>query len=211
MKHNAMLESTETDRLLRSVAAGDVAALGQLLDRHRPELLSYVGLRLDSVVRARVDPSDVVQETQIAVSKRINDYLRRRPMPFRIWLRRTAYERLLMVRRREVGAERRSVLRELPLPEESSIALRAMMLAADTSPSEVLAKREIVSAVRVAIARLSARDQEVLLLRIFDASSYEEIGYVLAVSPEAAKKRYGRALLRLHQLLLKLGVGGSSL
>ncbi len=205
------LESTETGRLLKAVADGDRTAIDRLLARHRPELLRFVSLRLDAGLRARVDPSDVVQETQFEATRRLDDYLRRRPMPFPVWLRRTAYERLLMIRRRERGTGRRSVLRELPLPEHSSLALAASLVPGEASPSRALARRETVQQVREAIARLASRDREVLLMRTFEAASYEEIGFLFGISPEAAKKRHGRALLRLHQILLELGMGGSNL
>src|SRR5262245_25600185 len=107
-------DSTETRRLLRQVGAGDREAFDQLFAHHRAGLRQFVDLRLDSRVRARVDPSDVVQDTQLEAYRRLADYLARRPMPFRVWLRRTAHERLLMVRRRHLHAERRSVRRETP-------------------------------------------------------------------------------------------------
>jgi len=41
-------------------------------------------------MRARVDPSDIVQETFAVASERLDDYLERRPTSLRIWLRRKA-------------------------------------------------------------------------------------------------------------------------
>lgn len=202
------LESTETGRLLQAVSAGDPRAFDELLARHRPELLRFVSLRLDSRLRTRVDPSDVVQETQFEAARRLDEFLRRRPMPFPVWLRRTAYERLLMIRRREQGAGRRSVLRELPLPEQSSLALAGSLLRSEASPSRAIARRETVQMVRQAISQLGSRDREVLLMRTFENASYEEIGLLFGISSDAAKKRHGRALLRLHQILLDSGIGG---
>lgn len=202
-------DSTETSELLQAVAAGDQNAFDELLARHRQDLLRFVSLRLDARLQARVDPSDVVQETQLMATRRMEDYLRRRPMPFTVWLRRTAYEQLLMIRRRETRSGRRSVLRELPLPENSSLALANSLLRSEASPSRAIAKRETVHKVRQAISRLGSRDREVLLMRTFEAASYEEIGFLFGISPDAAKKRHGRALLRLHQILLESGLGGS--
>jgi hypothetical protein len=71
------------------------------------------------------EPSDVVQDTQLEAFRRLADYCRRRALPFRLWLRKTAQERLLMARRQHLGAGRRSVGREVPLPEESSFQLLA--------------------------------------------------------------------------------------
>src|SRR5262249_23339149 len=92
-------DSVETQRLLEQVHAGDRAAFERLFAQSRAGLRQFVELRLDARLRPRVDPSDVVQETQMEAFCRLGDFLARRPMPFHLWLRKTAYERLLKVRR----------------------------------------------------------------------------------------------------------------
>ena len=48
---------------------------------------------------------------------------------------------------------------------------------------------------------LPADEQAVILLRHFEFLSFEEIGHRLDRSPEAARKLWGRAILRLQRLL----------
>src|SRR5437016_6286851 len=81
-------DSAETQFLLRQVHSGDAEAFEQLFGRYRPELRRFIELRLDPRMRARVDASDVVQETQMEVFRRLDDFLQRQPMPFRLWLRK---------------------------------------------------------------------------------------------------------------------------
>ncbi len=107
-----------------------------------------IDLRLDSRLRARLDPSDVVQGTELEAFRRLPDYLRRRPMPFRLWLRKTAHERLAVVHRRHVQARRRSVGREVALPANSSLQLTRQLLASGTSPSEQLTRDELAGSAR---------------------------------------------------------------
>src|SRR5438093_34489 len=104
-------DSKETSALLERIKAGDDRAFDALFARHRDSLRAFIDLRLDPRIRARVDPSDVVQETQLEAYHRLRDYLERAPMPFRVWLRKTAYERLLKMQRHHAAA-RRSVGRE---------------------------------------------------------------------------------------------------
>src|SRR5687767_3871092 len=92
-------DSAQTCEMLQRIAQGDGAALEALLQRHRPDLHSFIDLHLDPRLRARVDPSDVVQEAQLELVQRMDDFLSRKPMPFRLWLRKNAYERLLNLRR----------------------------------------------------------------------------------------------------------------
>jgi RNA polymerase sigma-70 factor (ECF subfamily) len=61
-----------------------------------------VELRLDPQLRSRVDPSDVVQEAQMEAARRLPGYLESPPLPFRLWLRQIAQDRLLNLHRRHV-------------------------------------------------------------------------------------------------------------
>src|SRR5579864_6594145 len=99
-------DSEETQRLLQQIRAGQTEATNRLLDRHRPYLRRLIEVRLDPKMRARVDPSDVVQEAQLEASRRLEDYLKQPELPFRLWLRQIAYDRLLMLRRHHVKAAR---------------------------------------------------------------------------------------------------------
>ena len=199
-------DSAETQRLLQLVHEGDPKGFEELFARHRPYLHQVVELRLDPKLRSRVDPSDVVQEAHLEAFRRLPDYLTRRPMPFRLWLRKTAHERLLMIQRRHIHAGRRAVGREVPLPDRSSVQLFQQLLAPGMTASQQIAKAELVRRVRQAVGKLAELDREVLLMRNLEGLSNQEVAEVLGIDPSAASQRYGRALLRLRKLLL---TGGS--
>jgi RNA polymerase sigma-70 factor, ECF subfamily len=198
-------DSAQTRTLLEQAEAGDERACERLLERHRAALREFVELRLDPRLRARLDASDVVQDAQLEALRRFPDYLRRRPMPFRLWLRKTAYERLLMLRREHVDAGRRAVGREARLPERSSLALAERLLARESSPSRQADRAELARRVQKALAQLSEADRDILLMRNYEGLSYEDAGCILGLDPAAARKRHGRALLRLHRLLSDVG------
>ena len=50
------------EQLLAQAKTGDEGALAELFDRYRKRLRQMVRLRLDRGLRARVDPSDVLQD-----------------------------------------------------------------------------------------------------------------------------------------------------
>jgi RNA polymerase sigma-70 factor (ECF subfamily) len=202
-------DSAETQRLLEQVRAGDPRAFDRLFARHRLYLHRVIGFRLDPRLRPRLDPSDVIQETQLEAFRRLPDFLERQPMPFRLWLRKTACERLLMARRQHLAAGRRSVAREVPLPDASSLQLARQLLAPGPAPSDQLRRQELADQVRQAVARLPERDREILLMRNLELLSNQEVAQVLGIDPAAASQRYGRALLRLRKLLLERGLTGS--
>ncbi len=194
-------DSEETENLLQQVSAGNRPAFERLFARHRAYLRQVIAFRLDSRLRTRVDPSDVVQDTQLEAFRRLRDYLRKKPMPFRLWLRKTAQERLVRLRREHLLAARRAVGREVALPDRSSRMLAARLFAAGPTPSQHLNQRELARRVQRALAQLSEADQEVLLMRAFEGLSNQEVGFLLDLDPATASKRHGRALLRLHQIL----------
>lgn len=201
MTDAARPDPEETERLLERVRAGDRAALDELLARHRGYVRRMVELRLDRRLGARVDASDVVQEAQLEVAQRIDDFLQRNPMPFHVWLRKTACERILRLRRRHVGAGNRSLDREVALPEGSSVMLAQQLLGPEAPPSRHAAARETAALLGQALARLADDDREIVLLRSFEGLSNQEAAQVLGVEGAAASKRYGRALLRLRKIL----------
>jgi RNA polymerase sigma-70 factor (ECF subfamily) len=200
---------TETESLLRRIESGDAKALDRLFAQHRVYLRRVVELRLDPKLRARVDASDVVQETELEVARRIDGYLRRRPMSFRLWLRKTAQERLVMIHRRHLRARRRAAGREVSLPEGSSIALAQQLLAGGPSPSQAARKRDMARRVRQAVGELDEADREMILMRNFEELTNQEVAEALGIDPVAASKRYGRALLRLKDVLIERGLSGS--
>jgi RNA polymerase sigma-70 factor (ECF subfamily) len=198
-------DSAQTCGLLERVGRGDRQALEALLTRYQSDLRAFVEIRLDPRLAARIDPSDVVQEAQLEVVRRMDDFLRRRPMPFHLWVRRTAYERLLDLRRHHRRA-RRSVDREAALPDRSSLLLARPLLAGGPSPSQQLEARELAQRVARAVDRLSETDREILLMRHGEGLPFEEIACLVGIEPAAARKRFGRALIRLQTALSAQGL-----
>lgn len=204
-------DSADTARLLKQAQDGDRSAFEQLFQRYRPDLCRMVELRLDEKLRSRMDPSDVVQEAQLEAFRRLADFLHRQPMPFWLWLRKTAYERLLNLRRDHLRTARRDVGREVPMPERSSLLLAQKLWAGGSTPSQRLAKREYEQRVRQAVAGLPEADREILLMRNVEGLTHQEVGCLLGITHAAARKRYGRALLRLRELLATNGLTESQL
>jgi RNA polymerase sigma-70 factor (ECF subfamily) len=194
--------------LLDQSRRGDNAGFERLFARHRAELRRVVALRLDRRLRARVDPSDVVQEAQFEAFRRLRDYLERRPMPFRLWLRKTAQQRLQLLKRDHLGTARRAIDRQVRLPDRSSLLLARRLLASGETPSEQLDRRELEARVQRGVAQMAEADREILLMRVLEELSYEEIGCLLDINAAAARKRHGRALLRLHRILSDQGLEG---
>lgn len=202
-------DSAHTDRLLLAVADGDPSALEELLRLHLPYVRRIIDARISPELKARVDASDVVQETQMAVVRRMDEFVSKRPVCFRVWLRSRVIEQLADQYRRHIVAEKRSTLREQRFHEASSMAIARTLLS--ESPSRVHQKSELAARVRELIESLRDIDREILTLRHAEGLTNQEIAVVLNLDPTAARKRYGRALRRLVEKVTAAGLDAGSL
>jgi RNA polymerase sigma-70 factor (ECF subfamily) len=199
--------SAETDSVVDLVRRGNATALETLFAAHREYLRRVIDLRMNDDLRRRVDPSDIVQEAQLEALRRVAEYARDPQLSVRLWMRQIAIDRLGMAHRRHIKAEKRSVLRELRAPDKSAMALARQLIAGGESPSRQLDRDELVRLVRHAIDGLGDADREIIVLQAFEGLNSSESAQVLGIEPAAARKRYGRALLRIRRLLDESGVG----
>lgn len=187
--------------LIDQALRGDAAAREELLELYRDNLKRMVASRLDRRIVSRVDPSDVVQETLADASTRMDEYLRDRPLPFLGWLRQLASERVIDTHRKHIFSQRRSITREDRIGgglDDSSRALARRFLANDTSPSNRLSRKERRDQVSTALATLSSRDREVLVMRYLEQLSAAEIAETLGITEGAVKARLLRALIHMR-------------
>ncbi|MDR3636883.1 MAG: sigma-70 family RNA polymerase sigma factor [Isosphaeraceae bacterium] len=200
-----MTEATRTtEELISRAGLGDPEACGELFGLYRDRLLRMVAARLDHRVAPRVDASDIVQEALVDAAARLNDFVRDRPLPFFGWLRSLAGERVIQAHRRHLYTQQRSVARESRLPELSDVSALAFcrqLVAADTSPSNRMARQEDIDRVREALSALSSRDREVLVMRHFERLGTAEIAEALGLAESGVKSRLLRALHRIRSVM----------
>jgi RNA polymerase sigma-70 factor (ECF subfamily) len=195
---------SDTQDLIDRAARGDEAARHRLLERYRDYLRRMVAVRLDRRLAPRIDASDIVQEALVEADRRLDGYLRERPIPFYAWLRQIAGDRIVDAHRLHVASQKRSVTREdagCDPPDESSFALARFLLADDTSPSNRLIRQEDQEEIRRAIDALPPKDREVLVMRHLEQLGTAEIAATLGVAEGAVKVRLLRALVRLRERL----------
>ena len=202
--------------LLRRALAGDETALAALFNGYRERLRRMVRLRLDRRLSGRVDSSDVIQEAYLDVRRRIGEFARdQAAMPFHLWLRLVAAQKLTDVHRYHLGAQMRDAGMEVslhrgPYPQASSISLAAQLLGRMTSASKAAIRAEHKLIVQEALNGMDPLDREVLALRHFEHLSNDETAQVLGLSKSAASNRYIRALKRLKDMLADMPGGFDS-
>ncbi len=167
--------------LVQRAQRGDRVAFEALCERYLPIVYNRL--------RALLPPEaveDVTQEVFVAVLRSIRRY--RGHSLFRVWLagvirhKVADYYRRHGQRRSDVSFDKTSGRGEGDNWEERAL-------------------------VRMALSRLPAHYQEILLLRFVEGQSFQEIAEILDISLEAAKSRYRRAVQAVAR---ELGYGRSS-
>jgi RNA polymerase sigma-70 factor, ECF subfamily len=179
---------------------------GKLLDRYRSRLRSMIDLRMHALVRGRVDPSDVIQEAFVDASQRLPEFVDNPTVPFYVWLRSLASQRLSLAHRRNLGVQARNAGREVsifhsPFPAATSAIIAAQLVGHLTSPSSAAIAAEQKLKLQSALDELEPIDREILVLRHFEEITNAEAAAVLGLRPTAANNRYIRALGRLKSAL----------
>lgn len=200
----------ETDRLLDEARKGEPGAVDKLLGEFRDPLRKVIGMRLDPAVARRVDASDIVQDVLIEANQRLTEYLKQPDMPFHLWLRHLAQDRIIDTHRRHRLAQRRSVDREQPLTrpawaDESSVSFVAQLIDTERTPTSEAIRLELQRRLATAIDQLADDDREIILMRHQESLSNQEVASALRLTEAAASMRYLRALRRLRTVLVPDG------
>ena len=188
------------EQLVRRARAGDSAALGELLDAHRPYLRLIAERLLDRRVGARLDASDLIQQTCLSVHKRMEEFIGEEGPEFIAWLRQIHERNIQNAMRDHLHAQKRGVSREAASdPEKSPGAERA--LSRETSPSQRLLLGESAVALAGALEQIPDDQREAVRLRYIEGRPLTEIALELNRSREAVAGLLKRGLQALRTLL----------
>src|SRR5919204_1732862 len=126
------------------------------LERFRQYLRLLAGLQLAPRLRAKLDPSDLVQQTMLQAYQAREQYRGGTDAELAGWLRRIL-ARTLQNAARDLGRAKRDAARERSLEaalDASSARLEAWLAADDSSPSQRAERNEQALQLAAALARL---------------------------------------------------------
>lgn len=184
--------------------------LTRVFTENRSALRRLVASRLDTNIKGRVDPSDIVQETLIDACRRLDDYLANPSVPFISWLFALADQNAVDAYRRHVVTKKRSVQREQFLDSRASAAQNDIHMHAVsdlTDPGQRAEKQERMAQLQKAISMLSLESQIIVRMRFLEGKTLAEIAEKFDISVDAVAKRAMRSLLKLTEFANELGLG----
>jgi RNA polymerase sigma-70 factor (ECF subfamily) len=187
--------------LLEQARDGSATAIGSLLEAARSYLLLQADQHLPQSLRAKVGPSDIVQETAIDAHR---DFLRFRGTTqeeLYAWLRTILQNNVTDAVRRFEMAQKRAVKREASLSVVIDRRGISVLPTGSTTPDHSAIRREDATLLAGVLTRVPDHYQTVLRLRYWDGLTFPEIAIRIGRSEEAARKLWYRALACLTEEL----------
>jgi RNA polymerase sigma-70 factor, ECF subfamily len=195
---------SDPEQLLHQARAGDGTTLGRLLELYRSYLVILARVQIGCRLQGKVDASDVVQEAFLGAYRDFPQFRGTTEQEFLSWLRRVLASVLANLVRHYQGTQRRDVRLERQLDaelEQSSQALEANLVSAQSSPSQQAIRREQSVLLAEALGRLPEEWRELLILRHLEGLSFPEVARRLGRTVDSVKKQWPRALASLRRLL----------
>lgn len=180
----------------RSARNGDEAALGHLLDEFRPWLRLLAERAMAGRLAARVDASDVVQQTFLSAVRRFEEFSGDNVDALAAWLRIIHERNLIDTVRKHLEAEQRAVGREVS--QSSSPPVSAAEL---TSPSQRMMNGENAVHLARALATLPEDQATAVRLRHLDGWSLEQIAGQMERTKRSVANLLHRGLANLRERL----------
>jgi RNA polymerase sigma-70 factor (ECF subfamily) len=180
--------------------AHDAPAPAPDLGRFRGYLRLIAGLKIDPVLRGRIDPSNVVQQTLLEAHRDFATFRGAGDAQLAAWLRRILARNLCD----EVRKRRPELLRERSLEaavESSSARLVRWLASEEATPVEQAARHEQAVRLAQALDELPGDQQTAVRLKHLAGRSVAEVGREMGRSEAAVAGLLRRGLNRLRQLM----------
>jgi RNA polymerase sigma-70 factor (ECF subfamily) len=173
------------------------------LEPYRAYLRALARLQLGPELRAKLDPSDLVQQTLLAAHEKRDQFRGRTPAEWAAWLRQILASRLAKAARRYAAAGRRVGLERSfqDRLDESAARLESRLAADCSSPSQHADRNEQVLRLVAALGGLPEDQRRAVELHYLHEFSLDEVAETLGRSKRAAAGLIFRAIKGLRRLL----------
>ncbi|MCA9152636.1 MAG: sigma-70 family RNA polymerase sigma factor [Planctomycetales bacterium] len=201
----------DRERTLAAAKAGQTEAIEALLRLYCRHLRILAETQLDGRLKARVSPSDVVQETLFEAHHDIGQFRGSSEPEFLAWLRRILANNLARAFERHILAEKRDVHREVSIDDigakldRSAARFHEFLVDQQATPSAVVDQGEQMLAVTCAMDALPEDYRAVIVMRHLEGLSFAEVAARLGRTPGACRMLWLRAIDQIRAQLSQEG------
>lgn len=196
--------------LLARARSNDPRLLDMLFAQCRGFLGIVARAQVESQLRAKVDASDLVQETMLEAYRDFHKFRGTTEAEWLAWLRQILAHNAANFVRHYRGTAKRQAQREVALlAAGDNSEARVLLDPADSgeSPSQQLLCKERELQIAEAMTQLTADHREVILLRNLERLPFEEVAQRMGRTRPAVQMLWMRALQKLHEILTTAGSG----
>jgi RNA polymerase sigma-70 factor (ECF subfamily) len=187
--------------LLAQARQGDAAGRDQLFRQCRNYLGAVAKVQVESWLRAKVDASDLVQQTLFEAHRDFDRFQGQTEAEWLAWLRRILTHNALDHVRRYHGTAKRQAGRELTArPGGEKSTWQAEPRAPGPSPSEELIRRDEELRMATALARLTPDHRQVIVLRNLERLPFDQVAQRMGRSRPAVQMLWMRAIKKLQEV-----------
>lgn len=156
------------------------------MERVRPILLSLAEAILAPAFRGHIDASDVVQQTLLEAYEKIDELSKLADAPLLGWLHSALKHNVLDAIRHQRTAKK-DISKKLRLSdlEDSFIRMEHLLVADDTSPSQVLQRKEDITHMLAALQLLPPNQRMAIILKHLRGCTLREVSEMLQISEAA--------------------------
>jgi RNA polymerase sigma-70 factor (ECF subfamily) len=190
--------------LIPRARAGDIIALGQLLQLFGHYLTFLARVQIGRHLQGKVDASDIVQDTFLKAHANFAKFRGNSEEELAAWLRQILTSTLANVVRHYFRSQGRNVRLESQLAldmDRSAHLLRHSFVGKQRSPSDSAARREQAVLLANALEQVPEKYREVIIWRHFEGLSFAQLAERTGRSVDSVQKLWMRGLRRLRRSL----------
>lgn len=170
-------------------------------DKYRNYLRFLARTQMPAHLRARLDPSDIVQQSLLQAHQAADDFRGTSNAELMAWLRKILAG-VVAHTIRDQHRDRRDVFKEQVIQQrmdQSSILLASAFMASDRPASAIVAQDELVRGVAELVEQLPEAQRDAIILHYWQEIPLKQVAEALGKSPAAVAGLLQRGLATLRE------------
>lgn len=167
------MDEQQLEQIIYQVKQGNLQQFNQIIGCYQEPLYHYIYC----IVNCTQDAEDIVQDTFLMAIRKIRQY--KSDTKFSAWIYRIA----------------RNISYNYIKKQKKILLLDCTHITAilEDSNSKLITENDLQRRMNEVFQRMTFQEKNILVLRIYEEKSYEEIAYIMKISQSTCRKRYERA------------------